>query len=59
MHDNCLKVAVLMGYFMGDKINFLRSDKDPSETLQPPFVLKTGQFTLTMVFTMITNKSQG
>jgi hypothetical protein len=58
-HDNCLKVAVLMGYFIGDKVNFLRSDKDPSETLQPPIVLKTEQLTLTIVFTMIANKSQG
>jgi len=59
MHDDCLKVAVLMGFLIGDKISFLRSDKDPSKTLQPPFVLKMGQFTLIMVFTMIANKSQG
>ena len=59
MHDNCLKVAVLMGYFIGYKVNFLRSDIDPTETVQPPFALKMGQFTLTIVFTMIANKSQG
>ena len=59
MHDNCLKVAVLMVYFIGYKVNFLSSDTDPTETVQPPFILKTGQFTLTIVFTTITNKSQG
>jgi hypothetical protein len=24
MHDNCLKVAVLMGYFIGYKVNFFK-----------------------------------
>lgn len=37
MHDNCLKAAVLMGYFIGYKVNFLRSDIDPTYTVQPPF----------------------
>jgi hypothetical protein len=52
-------VAVLMGYFIGYKVNFLRCDTDPTETVQPAFMLKTGQFTLTIVFTMIANTSQG
>jgi hypothetical protein len=59
MHDNCLKVAVLIGYFIVFKSIFLRSDTDPTETVLPPFLLKMGQFTLTIVFTMTANKSYG